>query len=535
MFTSSTFALAVLPWLPVSPPAALPTAAVVAGDATQWPLAPGEVRRHVVTLEAGQFVRVTVKQAGIDVTVHLYAPDGAAGDLVDANEGPRGWEPASLLASTSGTHVIEVAAAPTAPEAGHYVVDADPPHAVEPRDRRRLIAETARARAAVGLGPRAVYAKRSLSARASMEAVRQLPLAAGIFHALGETCWEADSLTFLGLLQGWAYVGVDYLDIHARALALWEKCGDRYRHAEAHNYAAEGYMRANQYSRAVETYERGLALAREEGARDIELLLLNNAGGIYNLLGETDKGLRYGEEALAEFRARGLGLLEEIALQNLARAHLRRGELDEAAERAHESLACARRISDSIGESLVAGTLGEIYLTLGEPAEARRILIDGLPTGFRDPLTGGPYQPYFDLLVRTYEDAGDAWLVEALERALAHQQLVGHRQGELAGLLALARIHLRHGDPERAREAAYQASEQLRSSGDRFDLAAALELLGGAAIGMADVENARRAFQESLEIRRGIGDGQGEAMSLHGLARVDRVRGDPQAACARME
>lgn len=516
----------------------MPATALVAGDATQWPLAPGEVRRHAVALEAGQFMRVTVKQAGIDVTVRLYAPDGTVGDLVDANEGQRGWEPASLLATTSGTHVIEVASAPTAPAPGHYVVDADTAHPVEPRDRKRLIAETARARAAVGLGPRAVYAKGRPTVEGIEESARQLPLAADNFHALGETCWEAESLTFLGLVQGWRHEFASVLDLHPRALALWEKCGDRYRYAEAHNYAAEGYARVMQYARSVETYERGLALAREDGARDIELLLLNNAAGVYGLLGETDKAQRYGEEALTAFRARHIGLLEGVALQNLARTHLRRGELQAAADRARESLAAFRLIDDGVGQVDVSMLLAEIYLELGDPVQARGFLtvLTALPqTRGSDLKTAAHATGYFPLLARTYEQAGDAEVaLEALESSLESLQSLG-RWYERTGLLALARFHLRHGAWDLAGEAAYQVAEILRESGDRFDLATALELQGAASLGLGDVTRARSAFEESLHLRRSIGDALGEAMALNRLAAMDLMRGDPGTARARLE
>ncbi len=526
-----------LPALVASFLAGPPVVPLEPADRTEWPLAPGEVRRHVVSLEAGQFVRVTVMQAGIDVTVRIHAPDGTAGDVVDANEGPRGWEPASLVAETNGDHVIEIAAAPTAPEAGRYVVDADSVRPAEPRDLRRLVAEQARARAAVGLGPRAVYAERRLSQEAIREAIRQLPLAAGIFHALGETCWEADSLTFFGLVQGWMVELPVSLDAHERALALWERCGDRYRQAEAHNYAAEGYVHAMQYSRAARTYERGLALAREEGARDIELLLLNNAAGVYNLLGDTDGAIRHGEQVLPEFHARGIRVLEGTALHNLAKAHLRRGELQRAADRALEAHACFRDAPDPIGVQLVTETLGEVYLRLGEPLQARRFLLDALPPEIdADPLMALSWTSYFPQLVRTYEEVGDRQVsTEPYERMLALNQLLGRAPGQAAALINLARLHLRDGSADMALEAAHQAAELLRASGDRFGLAGAVQAQGDAFLALGDLARARDAFQESLHVRRAIGDPLGEALSLHHLARLDRQSGDPHAARARLQ
>ena len=526
-----------LPTLVASLFAIPPAMPLAPSDRTEWPLAPREVRRHVVTLEPEEFVRVTVIQAGIDVTVRLIAPDGTAGPVVDANEGPRGWEPASILASTAGEHVIEVTGSAEAPAAGHYVVDADEVRVADSRDRRRLIAEAARAEAAVGLGPRAVYSRIGRPTRALItESTRRLPLAAGIFHALGETCWEADSLTFLALIQGWRHAHAEVFDLHPRALDLWEKCGDRYRHAEAHNYAAEGYARAMQYRRAAETYESGLAIAREDGARDVELLLLNNASSIYSILGETDKALRYAEEVLPEFRKRDIRLLEATSLRNLAHIHLRRGELEQATERATESLACFRRQGDFVGERMSGTALAEIYLALGEPETARRVLSDLLPAGVRSLDTLASSTVYFPTLARTYEETGDRTVaLELLETALAVVQFSDNRAGQTTTLLTLGRFHLRDGAWDQAWEAADQASELLRPSGDLFDLADALELQGAAWLGQADLANARLALQESLELRRRMRDGRGEAIALQHLARVDLLAGDAPTARGRLE
>jgi CHAT domain-containing protein/tetratricopeptide (TPR) repeat protein len=540
MLASSVLAVAaIVPWLAAPSPEPRPSADLVAGDPTAWALAPGEVRRHVVAMRAGEFVRVTVKQEGLDVTVRVHAPDGTPGDLVDANEGPRGWEPASLLAATTGTHVIEVAAAPTAPEAGRYVVDSDPVKLGEPRDLRRLVAETARARAAVGLGPRAIYARRHVTTAGFMEALRQLPLAAGIFQALGETCWEAESLTFLALVQGWHNRHAAVLELHPRALDLWERCGDGYRYAEAHNYAAEGYRRAMDYERARDTYERGLALARANGARDVELLLLNNAAGVYGLLGDADTALRYGEEALAALKARDIPFLQAIALGNLAKTRLGRGDFQEAADRALESLAAFRRIGDWIGEADAALLLAEVYLALGEPLQARHyltILTDSAALRGRDLMMGVVNTGFFSLLARTFEEVGDEEVaLEMLEASLALQQRSGNRHYERMALVGLARFHQRKGAWEMAAESAWRASEQFRESGDRHGLAGALELQAAASLGQGDVEGARRAADESLELRRAIADGPGQAMSLYQLGRVDARRGDPRSALARLQ
>ena len=74
------------------------------------PLAGGGRQAHEVVLRSGDALRGTVDQQGIDVVVKVRRPDGGVALEVDSPNGTDGPEPVALVATTAGTHVVEVSA-----------------------------------------------------------------------------------------------------------------------------------------------------------------------------------------------------------------------------------------------------------------------------------------------------------------------------------------------------------------------------------------------------------------------------------------
>ena len=527
-------AVITLAWL-LGAPVEHPPEPWVPGVRTEWTIGVGETRRHVVTLQPGEFVRVTIMESDIDLSVRVHGPDGLPGPVEDFSA--RGWELSSILASSAGEYALEVKASPDALAAGVYVLDSDAVRVAGPADHRRLIAEAARARSGPGLGRLTPHLTTVYpSAEAAKESASQLPIAAEIFHELGETCLEAESLTSLALLAGWGNRPSEVLDLHPRAVALWERCDDVYKRAQALGHAAEGYQRLAQYARAALTYERGLALAREIGAHDLELILLTNVSGIYNALGDTEGAIRSVEAVLPLLRASNIKQGEAVALRILALAHVRRGDYQQAADRARESLALRREIGDSPGEVMTLITLGQVYLSLGEPATARQYLDEALARAYPRPMDNRSWPHLLIALASVYEEMGDrARALATLEESLENHQRLDMRANEPFSLLALGRFYAREGDFEPALEAGREADRLLRAAGESHALAGALELQGEAALGLREAARAQGPLEESLGLRRLVGDGPGEARALHLLARVDLARGDAQGAGSRLE
>lgn len=85
----------------------------------------GEVHSYTVDLAAGEFLRVTVDQRGIDVVVRTFAPDGTRLAEVDSPNGNAGPEPVEIKPAVAGTYRIEVSSLDTAAPAGKYEIKID--------------------------------------------------------------------------------------------------------------------------------------------------------------------------------------------------------------------------------------------------------------------------------------------------------------------------------------------------------------------------------------------------------------------------
>jgi predicted ATPase/class 3 adenylate cyclase len=88
-------------------------------------------------------------------------------------------------------------------------------------------------------------------------------------------------------------------------------------------------------------------------------------------------------------------------------------------------------------------------------------------------------------------------------------------------LTAVGALTARRGEPELGRELLQEGLALWRELGDRDELASALDALGWPLIYDAgDEAGALTAFEEALEIRRGLGDAAGETRALVGVCQV---------------
>jgi len=139
-----------------------------------------------------------------------------------------------------------------------------------------------------------------------------------------------------------------------------------------------------------------------------------------------------------------------------------------------------------------------------------------------------------DLVLRNVPTLHD----EALRNfasALETYKAIGDRQGELNVLLHISEIH---SDSGRATEgmAAARAAEQLaRELNDQQSLVVAVLAQGLAFLRLADMPGALKAFGDSAEIARGIGDGKGEAMAVFNQASIFGRMGDSEEVIERSE
>lgn len=81
-----------------------------------------DTHAYRITLEAGQFLSAAVNQRGIDVVVHVFAPDGSRIAEIDSPNGTQGDEPVALEAKAAGPYRIEVSSLGKDAKPGRYEI-----------------------------------------------------------------------------------------------------------------------------------------------------------------------------------------------------------------------------------------------------------------------------------------------------------------------------------------------------------------------------------------------------------------------------
>src|SRR3954447_12855364 len=99
---------------------------------------PGETQAYTVELQAGQCLRVTVQEKGVDVEVRLLDPQGnpAVGVDTPSFPPPQETEELAAVAEQTGFHRVLIVA-PKKQSPGRYLLQIDGPRAPEPADRAR--------------------------------------------------------------------------------------------------------------------------------------------------------------------------------------------------------------------------------------------------------------------------------------------------------------------------------------------------------------------------------------------------------------
>jgi CHAT domain-containing protein/tetratricopeptide (TPR) repeat protein len=505
------------------------------GGRATFTIGPEQFRRHVIALEAGQFVQATVHQLDIDVVLRLLGPDGVVlEERFDSSEGPVGREPASLQASVAGLYTVEVFAPADVAGPGRYELESQPPRQPDARDRRRREAERLMEVGGRFMGPRAGGRRRNRPSNVQCDQARRaydevLPL----WEALGETWWEAEARTCLALLQTWLN-DEQSIDNFVRALDLWQAAGDDdYKFIEAVLYAGRAMDRWSRLRDAAQTMEFGLLLARDRDEVLTSHFLIQLAG-VYGQLGDSTRAIERGEEGLAIVRALEHKPRTAVVLTNLARAHYRRGSLQKANDLAVEALALRREIGEELGLMTTLATLAEISLGLGEPDLALSYVDETIRIG----TPFGTVQALLPTMAVANVLRGLGKPAEARARLLRAIEVTSPSsdpRSQMLAQLALAGLCLDDHDAAAAGPLVDRVLAMEGTVGDPFVRAEALDLRARLSLASNDLPLAEEASARSLAIRQVVGDRVGEATSLFRSAQIARASRDLERALVRLQ
>ena len=447
------------------------------GKPIQREISGGQTHSYKITMTAGQFLHIVVKQQGVDVAVSMFTPDGKK--IIEVNRNPliEGSETVSVIAEESGAHLIEVRSPEKTARTGRYEIKAEELRAATAEDKYRVAGDSAFLEAEQLEGG---------TLEAKRKSIEKYHEALELYRRATDRKSEGNALNNIGEVYREMGEIRKALEKHSEALPIRQAAGDRLGEATTLNNLGLVYSSLGDNQKALEKYNEALPLWRAMGNRAEEGTTLINMGVAYQELGEMQKALEKYNEALPLSRATGYRMIEGVILNNMGLIYGTMGEIRKALEKHNESLHICYEIGDRHGQAVTLSSIAAAYRLLGETQKA----------------------------------------LETLNEALPIRRAIGDRSGEAVTLHNIGLVYGAMGETRKALEKHNEALPIRRAVGDRLGEAATLQSIGQVYYALGETQKALEQYNKALPLSQAIGDRNREAIILLGLARVEQKRGN---------
>ncbi len=165
------------------------------------------------------------------------------------------------------------------------------------------------------------------------------------------------------------------IQYYEKALAIDKESRNRRGEENQLGNIGTAYSNLGQVEKAIQYYEKALAIAQEIGDRSGEGAHLGNMGSAYRALGQVEKAIQYYENALdiavkIEDKRIEDKRNEGGWLENLGTAYSHLGQVEKAIQYYEKALDIAVEIEDKINEGRWLGNLGNAHYSLGQVDKA---------------------------------------------------------------------------------------------------------------------------------------------------------------------
>lgn len=169
------------------------------------------------------------------------------------------------------------------------------------------------------------------------------------------------------------------LDAFERALASYERQGDRAGMADALNGMGLSYASLGNYPEARNVFDQALTLFKSLDDLEGQANVFNNLANTYTSLGQPERSLSLLQEALSLRE-----MIDDTAaigdsLHDIGFTHYSLGNYSEALEYYQDALEIATEIGDRAGESRTLNNIAFVHYVLGDDGEALQRLERALP------------------------------------------------------------------------------------------------------------------------------------------------------------
>jgi len=334
---------------------------------------------------------------------------------------------------------------------------------------------------------------------------------------------------------------------YERSLELRLNIGDRFGQAQVQNNLGLTYSYIGYQPKALEQYASALNIWRDLGLRDEEMNTLVNAGKANAEMGDLALGLSQYETVLTfcdtelsnkDSLLKGSATrLKPYALNGIGLVYDTWANADDARAKYNEALKLFHENLDPRSEADVLNNLGLLHAFLGDAPQAYKHFQDALvirkrakePKGWGVTLSNIGYA---DTLLGKHEDA-----LRQLELALTLTQRAHDKRFEVFTLVRMGMAYVALGQPRKALQSYEKALAIQKDSEftDRRGQAITLDKMGEALALSGELEQALEKYTNALEHWTSVKDEQGQALSLYGIARIERDRHNLANARDRIE
>lgn len=445
------------------------------------------VQRHDISLEAGDWLDVTVVEQGVDLALTLQDANGVL-RLFDGPFGKFEHERLTYLATEDVRGAIVVKNSNK--KEGRYEIRVEQRPATD-NDRR-------------------------------LEAVTQI-------YLQGETKRR----------NGDGDYGVD----------LYRQAATRFSELQERRREALAWVRVSQAEEKMGRQDAELAALQraEEVAKDFNFI--PELGKINFMKGFSLRGSGNYEESAAAYQESAqyfdqTGLHAEAirSWQSAGYSHRLNGQLLAARDASQKAVDVARASGDPALQGREINALGETHLALGqaeialgyfhEAVEFRRIAQDrrGLAISLTSQGTAERHLQRYDLARASFEEAIEVYY--SPEPGLSPSQTAKYRSKLANPLIGLGLTELNTGHLDAAEKAFQSAIEAARNAGsrERRSLGAAILNLGEVYEKRGDAPEARRLADDALSIFDQLADPQRQGSTYFAIARAERLAGNLKTA-----
>ena len=322
------------------------------------------------------------------------------------------------------------------------------------------------------------------------------------------------------------------LDRYEKALALLSSPNDRPVAAAALGHIGTVHHLLGERQKALDAFQRQLQLWRAESNRQREVAeALHNIGVVYSSMGMAAKAVEFYEEALPLRRAAEDRAGLASTLDSLGLAYLHAGEMQKASDYINQALTLFRELNDRKGLANALNNIGGINFTLGDFRKALEYF--GQALELRRAL-GQRREESIALnnIGRVHDLLGEAQkALDYNRQALQIRRALGDRLSEAASLNNIGLVYDWLGEKEKALDHYKQALELFRAANDRNLEATALNNIGGFYLNtLKDSKTALDYYTRALEIRQALGQPIELAIMLDNIGYLYNSSGDARKA-----